>query len=797
MTEPAGRGVERVARLFDEYLKGAEEGRDDADELLARAGEDRADLEARIDLERELKALTREPAETRPLRIGRFTILELLGQGGLGRVHLAQDPELGWQIALKVLDHRVLLDRNERAWILNEARSLARITHRGVVRVLEVGETDGVSFVAMEHLPGPSLAALIQEWKRQRDGLPEEAANARVRDLAARLAPYSARIDCLARLAEALAHCHDHGILHRDVKPQNVLFDAEGWPKLIDFGLAHLEGADEDSQLGLTQQLVGTAAYIAPEQVASDRTGADPRSDQFSFATVAYECFALANPFQRKGRRATLDAIEAADPPPLARAAPAVPPDLVRVLRHAHERAPEARYPSLGALAADLRALLEHRPISVADPSLAHLASLWLRRHRRGARAAALAFGLALAVGCLGWLLLTRRAHARLLDESAAIRPAEFTHPNDFERAFASLLGLKQRAREFDQGGLRSRIFGATYAEVDGVVHAWVAALGASYARDSAASRSSGIPFQEVMYRRLFTKEEILCRECQENLDYRGRGRVRYPLEALVGRKHTLELLVPRRAAHDRFDQFVATSMEEYPVPGTYRLQVWKEGSDELEAETVYQVEEGWPQEQVVAIVAPREDLWRAAVEVGFSSFELLPDHHRVLVPAFRILPRYVTVAEYLEFRRLTGERGELGNPAEDPDEWPVRVSQASAMRYAAWVGGRLPLAREVRIAQAAGVLSLRADEGIAGEFVQDLASPASPTALSWLHYRELESTPELTGIWLVPDPHRPIAAGATPGGSVQGVAFRVLFAADRVSTYGELARTPLEGDDR
>src|SRR5262249_13853665 len=158
-------------------------------------------------------------------------------------------------------------------------RALARLEHPGVVKVHEVDDSTAQLCIAMELVGGPSLEQVIQEWRRARDGAESAASaanaqgHAEARALAARLEPYSARITLLVELAEALAYCHDHGVLHRDIKPQNVLFDAAGHAKLIDFGLAHDEGADEDSRVGLTQTLVGTAAHIAPEQAASDKTG--------------------------------------------------------------------------------------------------------------------------------------------------------------------------------------------------------------------------------------------------------------------------------------------------------------------------------------------------------------------------------------------------------------------------------------------------------------------------------------------------------------------------------------------
>ena len=178
-----------------------------------------------------------------------------------------------------------------------------------MVKVHEVGETATHTYLAMELVTGPSLRAVIDELARRARGEPPSQ-KSDVANLAERLRPYSARIAVLRQLADALATCHDQGVLHRDIKPHNVLFDAQGAPKLIDFGLAHDKRADEDSRIGLTQNLVGTAAYLAPEQVSDNETGANPRSDQFSLGIVAYELCALLNPFLKETQRATMAAIE-------------------------------------------------------------------------------------------------------------------------------------------------------------------------------------------------------------------------------------------------------------------------------------------------------------------------------------------------------------------------------------------------------------------------------------------------------------------------------------------------------
>jgi len=388
-----GESLSAVTQLFDEFLLAREEGEKlDRQVLLQRAGDHRDELRHRIELYEKLQDLAEPPeaAHENPTVLGRFQIISALGDGGSGQVFLALDPELGRHVALKVLASGATLAPHERTWILSEARTLARLEHPGVVRVFEVDRSGDRDYVVLEHLAGPTLQRVIGELRRMRGGEEEEHLDPKDTPtdgsrLAEALLPFSARVLCLRKIARALAYCHDRGILHRDIKPANIVFDDEDEPRLIDFGLAHQVGTDEETKLGITQRLIGSPAYVAPEQLENEQTGADPMSDQFSFAVVCFELLTLESPFKHKSRAATLDAVVRAKPRALRRLDGSIPADLERVVLHALEADPADRYPDLAALASDLTAVLDHRPVSVVAPSLNSILRLWLRRHRSGA----------------------------------------------------------------------------------------------------------------------------------------------------------------------------------------------------------------------------------------------------------------------------------------------------------------------------------------------------------------------------------------------------------------------------
>ena len=321
----------------------------DPAEFLERAGTERAELEA-------LLATLAELTPPTPVAFGRFLIRETIRAGGQGKVYLAHDPDLGRDVALKVLDD-TRLDPHERAWVLNEARSIARLRHPGIVEIFDVGEEDGRAFLVMELLSARSLANAIDELSREPDAdapAPPSLAE---------------RLDWLIHLANALAFCHGSGVLHRDVNPSNILFGADGLPRFIDFGLAHTGDDETASALLITQRLIGTPGYIAPEQLDLQQTGSDPRSDQFAFGVVCYELLTRTRPFPGKTLREINAAVLGTAPPKRLRShEPSVSARLERVVMHALEKEPGERYGSVSELARDLEAVRDQRPISVESP---------------------------------------------------------------------------------------------------------------------------------------------------------------------------------------------------------------------------------------------------------------------------------------------------------------------------------------------------------------------------------------------------------------------------------------------
>lgn len=312
-----------------------------------------------------------------PSRIGRFVVERTLGQGGFGIVYLAFDPALGRRVALKVPRLHALADAGLVERFRREARAAAALDHPNIVPVHETGQVGSLCYIASAYCPGPTLA----QWLKQRSGPVEPR-------LAARL---------IRQVAEAVHYSHTRGVLHRDIKPGNILLapptgqqhsqDLSFTPRLTDFGLAKLaEQSLADATLHThtetaSRQLLGTPAYIAPEQAGGQSIAIGPACDVYSLGAVLYELLAGRPPFAGSHIADLLNQVLREEPVPLSRLRRDVPPDLETICLKCLEKDPQQRYFSARQLADDLQNYLSHRPIMARRPSVPQRVVKWSRRH--------------------------------------------------------------------------------------------------------------------------------------------------------------------------------------------------------------------------------------------------------------------------------------------------------------------------------------------------------------------------------------------------------------------------------
>jgi len=307
-------------------------------------------------------------------RLGRFEIRRELGRGGFGVVHLAYDPLLGREVALKIPHAHVLADPELRSRFEFEARSTAGLNHPNIVPVYEAGTVDSVGFIALAYCPGLTL----HDWLRRRvDSVPGPA-----------IAIF------LATLAGAIHHAHQQGIIHRDLKPANVLLggdwgDAPGSvhqppslssfaPKITDFGLAkHLEHEGANTRTGT---IAGTPCYMAPEQTGRSASAIGPATDVYSLGAILYELLTGRAPFQGETVLDTLEQVRNQDPIPPRRLRPGVPRDLEIICLKCLEKDPLRRYATALALEEDLRRYLSGHSIIARPTGPLSQVAKWARR---------------------------------------------------------------------------------------------------------------------------------------------------------------------------------------------------------------------------------------------------------------------------------------------------------------------------------------------------------------------------------------------------------------------------------
>jgi len=386
--EPEPRTAEDAVELYVARRRRGE--RVDAADFAARFAHLGSDVRDAIEALSELEREGVGSADDEQLaRVGPYDIVCEIGRGGMGVVFEAVEQPLGRRVALKLLPSEVLQSPAARARFRREAELAARLEHPGIATIFGTGVAGDRPWIAMRYVDGENLARSIA---RARESAASCASipNAPTRGREAALAVAS----CLARVARALHAAHAQGVIHRDVKPSNIIVGGDGDPVLVDFGLAIPEEATGIS-LTRTGDTAGTPAYIAPELVSGERTRPDAQSDVYALGVTLYECLALRRPFDGPTPIALYRAIATSSATDIRALNPVVSRDLAVVVATAMERDRNRRYASAAALAEDLEACVAQRPIR-ARPLPLH--GRILRWSRREPRQAALAAALSISV---------------------------------------------------------------------------------------------------------------------------------------------------------------------------------------------------------------------------------------------------------------------------------------------------------------------------------------------------------------------------------------------------------------
>ena len=376
-------------------------------------------------------------------RLANCELLEEIGRGGMGVVYRARQAGLDRIVAVKVLLRAKFAGPEERQRFHREAQTAGRLKHPGIVGIFDVGEDEGVPWFSMEYIGGKNLEQLVREHP-----------------MAARDAAGLTR-----RVADALHHAHDHGVLHRDMKPSNILLDEDGSPRISDFGIARLVTAGA-AELTRTGQMLGSPGYAAPEQAFGGQ--ADVRTDVYGLGALLYHLLTGRPPFQGPTLDAILVQLRDADPLSPRRLNPAVPRDLETVCLKCLRKDPGQRYATARGVADDLARFLANEPIHARPPGPAGRFWRWGRR-RPWTAALVAACVVLLATLVIGSLAVARRGHR--------------------EERRVSLLAASREARAERLGDSRARA-------LDAIGEAWRIAPSAELRNEAIAALSlPGIRF--------------------------------------------------------------------------------------------------------------------------------------------------------------------------------------------------------------------------------------------------------------------------------------------------------------
>jgi TolB-like protein/tRNA A-37 threonylcarbamoyl transferase component Bud32/Tfp pilus assembly protein PilF len=337
--------------------------------LEAALGAGEHEREANIDV-------TRSPLS---MEFGDYELLEQIGRGGQGVVFRARQKSLKRTVALKVISLGQWASKAHLKRFRLEAEAAARLEHPGIVPIHDVGERDGSCYFSMKFVEGGQLDEVV------------------------RRSPMSIRqaVELIAKVARTVHYAHEHGILHRDIKPGNILLDAKGEPHLTDFGLARL--VESQSTVTRTLEVLGTPSYMAPEQAVGNNAAVSSVTDVYGLGAVLYQLLTGQPPFAGGTTYETIKLLLDTEPRQPRLLNPKIDRDLSTICLKCLEKDPKRRYPSALALAEDLERWIKHEPIAARRVGPLVRGRKWVRRNPSIAVMAAMLLALAVPLGVMVW----------------------------------------------------------------------------------------------------------------------------------------------------------------------------------------------------------------------------------------------------------------------------------------------------------------------------------------------------------------------------------------------------------
>jgi serine/threonine protein kinase/formylglycine-generating enzyme required for sulfatase activity len=654
--------------------------------------------------------------------LGDFELLDLLGRGGMGVVYRARQKSLDREVAVKVLPRTSAMEQRRVDRFQREALAAAKLEHPSIVPVYSVGEDEGLHYFAMQYIVGRSLNEELNILRDVHEGQADEQPL---------LPAFDSKeyITAAARLTQAVAsglhHAHEHGVVHRDVKPQNLLLDLKARVHIADFGLAKVEELGTITKSG---EIAGTPYYMSPEQALAKRVRVDHRTDVFSLGVVLYELLTLHRPFGGSTSHQVLYAISFSEPRSIRKSNPRVPRDLETICIKALSKKPDNRYATAGDLDEDLQRFLNHEAIQGRRPSPVSRVASHVSRRRSWYVPLVASLGV-LALGSFfveDWF-----ARRQVL---AKVQPLiDALEADDLEQMpIEALVHLSEEAHRLSEEGTPDPL-----AEWVEPVLRRIESIGLERKAEGLEKLNRGLmpppdtPFEEYelasdpdyfMGLRLLHEAQLLL-PADEKVAFWANPRNTFPeLEvvsdgSLDGADVYLQAVDPW-AYQIRERRLVGQLplAENLPIePGTYRVVIVQDAGGEARYSELTRVVNGRGRTYRLDVPPLRDTssvtdgmilIPAGEYQTGYADDQsafLFQRERTVVLPSYWIDRTEVTNAEYRGFMQATGYAEPYywnGDYRTEWDDLPViGVEYAGALAYAEWAGKRLPTKHEWEVA--------------------------------------------------------------------------------------------------